>query len=514
MTIIDASQLPPMPIGADSERMTHTRLRRRILYGKWKEDLESRITSQIGSVRREVWGEPDLGANVLRAISAGNATLYDQPVTVRNHLVDTEEGEKRFALMLEEASLWPLMQRVQRDTVGMREMLVRMEISDKGRLRYRPAFPDLVQLEPHPDDPMDFVVYRELRQRRVDGRMGWFWDVFELHDDGSASHRVYANDVGKPDTRQEVTKKLGIVDYRYKYADGEPFIPATLYHAATTGQLWDAWEWREIVEITLNVGMLWSFWLHTVKDASWPQRYAANVILQGTRRDGHTEATARGAITTDPSTVLMLSIDPDGGNQSPQLGQWQPGGNPKELAESIAHYERRAAVYAGMAPSDITRQSGDPRSGYALAINKSSQREAQQRSTPTFSRSDRDLLRKSAALSNRWSEGNNGPPALPELGWRGHYTTIPLTPEERRALIDEVKELLGLRFIDRVEALRRLEGGGMTRAEAKRALRKVEKALAAEAPPAPPTPPSPPKPSEGEGDEEDDPDDQEGGDDG
>lgn len=75
---------PPPPLGPESGRVAHTRLRRRILYGEWEDDLLRRMEKLIGSVRREAWGKPDMSANVLRSITVQFATLYDRPPEIAN----------------------------------------------------------------------------------------------------------------------------------------------------------------------------------------------------------------------------------------------------------------------------------------------------------------------------------------------------------------------------------------------------------------------------------------------
>lgn len=316
------------------------------------------------------------------------------------------------------------MQRVQRDTLGLREMLLRIEVSDGGTLRYRPVFPDLAQVKPHPDDPMRMQSFAELRRRKVGTEWRWLWDVFELSDDGEASYRVLGDRNGEPDRGTDLSPEvLGGAkageDYRFRYEDGTPFIPAVMYHAAVTGKLWDPFEWCEVVEATLNVGVLWSFWAHVVRDASWPQRYGLGVTVAGASAVGGGQ-TRRREVVTDPASVVMFEPLPNFEGQ-PSLGQFDPGGDPVAIAESVAAYERRVIAFIGMSPSDIHRVSGDPRSGYALAITRDAQREHQTRLEPAFSRSDRETLRKSAALWNRWAEGAELPDRLAERGWRARY---------------------------------------------------------------------------------------------
>jgi hypothetical protein len=93
----------------------------------------------------------------------------------------------------------------------------------------------------------------------------------------------------------------------------------------------------------------------------------------------------------------------------------------------------RVALSAGLSPSDISRQSGDARSGYALAVSKSGQREAQKKFAPVFRMGDEELLAKTAMLSNRFLGTN-----IAEDGYRVSYHSMPLTPEEMRAQREDI----------------------------------------------------------------------------
>ena len=83
--------IPPMPHDpAEAARWEHTRLRRRMLYGAWREDLDRRIALAIGAVRREAWGIPDLSSNVFRSSMTSMAVLYE-----RNTLELKSDGHTR-----------------------------------------------------------------------------------------------------------------------------------------------------------------------------------------------------------------------------------------------------------------------------------------------------------------------------------------------------------------------------------------------------------------------------------
>lgn len=481
---------PPRPTDTEtSERWDHTRLRRRILYGKWEADLTTRMRALVGTVRQEAWGKPDMSANPFRALCAQLATLYDRPPKT-SHADDTS-GEAAEALdeALEDAGLWSLMQRVQRDTIGLREMIVRVDTDADGELVFLPAYPDLVRIVMDPRRPRQMQRYEEAQYKPLDPEdpssdHRWVWEVIEIID-GVGRRRFALDKDGRPSTDADADVSSVYLEvegaaaprggqtgeaYPYLWADGTPFIPAVLYHAAVTGCVWDTYEAQEAVEATLNVGVYWSFWGHILKTSSWPQRYAAGVRVAGTDQTGGQGA--RTEMVTDPATVVFFDPIQTFEGQ-PVIGQWKAGGDPVAIAGSIASYERRIIAYLGISPSDLHRVSGDPRSGYAIAITKEAQRESSRRLQPSYQRSDRVLMSYAAALLNRWAETQTASlPTLPEKGWRTKYEGIPLSAEERRALREEAREMFDQGLIDKVDFLARIEG--LSREEARRRLAAIE----------------------------------------
>lgn len=455
---------------ADLPRWEETSRRWRMLYGCWRDDLMERLRLQIGNVRREAWGEPDLSSNVFRASVTALAVLYDRPPRV---------PDPAFAEVLRRAGLWSLMQRVQRDSLGMREVFVRVDVGGAG-LTYSIVPPHRTCCEPMPDDLGRPGMVAQAVLRVVGGAQAWTWDVFDVRDPVRPSYRVLSSD-GKTDLSAEVltiggeqAPAGGLVGeaYPYRYATGQPFLPFVLYHAANTGYLFDPFELRELVDGSLNCAVLWTFFGHCVRDASWPQRWTLNARIPGleietdtTTADGSGQ-TSRAAIVTDPSTVLELETNEESGTPG-QAGQWGPGSDPAELQEAVGLYERRVAGYAGISPADIQRVAGDPRSGYALAISRDGQRSAQGRFEPSFRLGDEELLSISAALLNR-STGTT----YAETGAGLVYDAIPASPEEQQAEREHLLELLAQGLIDRVAVYRRLNPG-TTEADAAAALLKI-----------------------------------------
>ena len=456
---------PPIPKNEeDARRWEHTRLRRRMLYGEWEKDLDQRLRQQIGNVRKEAWGSPDLSSNVFRSVVSQLAVQYDVWPTIGH-----DDGAAELTAAIEQAGLFPLLSRVQRDCLGLREMFVRVDVAGDGGLTFRPVFPDLVVAESHPDRPAEPVVLKEARLRNdpVSGRSVWCWDICDISNTSEPSFKIVSQDgsdltesfTGIPDLSGE--------NYPYRRSNNQPFIPYAVYHASETACLWDAFEAQELVQGSLTCAVLWSFYAHAVRSASWPQRYAVSVEVPNLNHvDSENGGVGRSAIVTDPATVLMLKGAEDGVGQ-PMIGQWASGADPEVLQKSIVAYERRLASFAGLTGSDILRQSGDPRSGYAISVSRSAQREAQRRWEPQFRAGDLRLLTISAALLNR-AHGAD----LPETGYRIGYAGIPLSPEEIKGQREQITTMLQLGLMDKVDAYQSIHAG-TSRPDAMKALAEI-----------------------------------------
>lgn len=420
-----------------------------MLYGSWDQDLQARLRAQIGDIRREAWGI-DMSSNILRVVCTGLSSLYSKWPTISH-----DAGDLTVSAAIEESGLFNLMARVQRDTLGLREMLVRVEITADNRLTYRPVFPDLVIAASHPDDPGQPVKIKESRQRLNPhtGKYAWCWDECDISNPDQPVYRILAAD-GSDVTKQYlgVDAMIG-ADYPYKYADGRPFVPYTIYHAAETATLWDTYEWRELVEGSLSAAVFYCMLAHSYRQSSWPQRYMIGLQAPGAGYvDEDGDGAGRTAIVTDPATVLVLQPSEDMAGQ-PTVGQWQAGADCQKLQETALAYERRIASYAGIR-GDLIRQSGDPRSGYALSVSRAAQREGQGAYEPMFRQGDLRLISISAAMLNR-ATGS----ALPESGYHITYAGIPLSPEEMRAQRDHLTKMLELGLMDKAEAYQQLHPG-------------------------------------------------------
>ena len=131
-------------------------------------------------------------------------------------------------------------------------------------------------------------------------------------------------------------------------------------------------------------------------------------------------------------------------------------------------YERRAAAAFNIS-ANMLRSSGDPRSGYALSIDKSGKREAQRSFAPVFRLFDEEFIAKTAAMSNRLLGTN-----LPEKGYRIKYAPIPLSPSEMDALRKDIMEKMSAGLLSKVDAYIMLNPD-CDREEAAREIERIKK---------------------------------------
>lgn len=414
---------------------------------QWRPHLSERVRKAVGSIRKEAWGELDLSSNVFRSSCVAVAVLYDRSPTVDH----TDQAGEELGRLVASSGRWSLMQRVQRETIAYREMLLCCSASVRpdGSLEVqdRPVTPDLVEIEAKSDDPSTPYVIREWRPREYLGQWVWTRDVWSLADGGS--YRIYVNDLDVTDyyvSNGNLPQRFEGETYPYKKADGTPVLPYGLWHGAVTGQIWDPFELGELVDGSLQCAVYWTFYGHVMLNCSWPQRYGINARAAGVSSDGTVDK-----VITDPSTVAMFEVVEESGGQ-PIIGQWQPGADPQVMADAISVYERRVAAYAGISPSDVQRVAGDPRSGFAIALNREAQREAQRRYEPVFRPSDEHYLSVTAVVCN----AALGTKLFPEDGYRVTYAGLPASPEERQAEREHIEKLLSMGLMDSVTAYRQL----------------------------------------------------------
>lgn len=455
--MLDFDPKPAAPTMETNERWEFNSLQVRMLRGQWQDDLELELAKHVSRERRASWGISDMSSNVFKATSKSLSALYNEPPMIG---VDASRDQMEGFLgddgLIYKSGLWAMMQSFQMFTIGCREMFMRVDISDSNGLLFRPVTPDLIYCESSSGDPnrLKFLYELRLRQNPQTKDAMWTADVFDLRDIKNPKMKImevksnggFGDDLTKEYLENEMTGD----NYPFRFDDGSPVIPYSIYHAEITGKLFNCFENAEVVYGSLTAAALYTYWLHLTRDTGFPQRYIAGLQLAGLNVRDTDTAAKRAAISTDPASILVFTQDPDNIGQ-PMIGQFQPGGDPSSVLEAVIQYERKVAQMAGINPGDIERLSGDPRSGYAIAISKESMREAQARYKPSFERGDQMTLSLAAMMANRFLGYK-----LPEKGYKIRYARIGLSIEEKREQRADIKEKLASNLIAPIDAMMEL----------------------------------------------------------
>jgi hypothetical protein len=461
------------------------------LYGEHYDDVIKRMALQLHDVRREAWGHPDMASNPFKAVWTALSTLYDRAPTVTLRGADaSDEAAGYIPELAESEGLWQLMARAQRDCLALRELyiFVSVSIGDDGEPVpvYEPVYPDMVVAYDDPANPGVPVEIFRAREREVpddDGgaRLEWLWDHYSVRDPDAPVYRILRAE--SAEDHVDVSALFGVNGWPDEWRDARdrPVLPGVLYHAAQTPYVYDPYQTRELVEGTLNVAVLRTFVAHVARNSAWRQRYSVDVVPAGAGiADENRDGKSRMSVVADPATIIrFLATDRDGAN--PQVGTFDVPVVPAELWAYIEGYERKLLAEAGINPADAMAMKGDPRSGYALAVSRDSQREAQRRYEPQFRRGDQAVLGLTAMMVNRLLGTD-----YPETGYRVTYHGVPQSASERAALRQHLLELLDAGLIDPVSAYKQLHPG-MTDATAIAELQRIRAQRAALQDPPPPT---------------------------
>ena len=229
---------PTAPTPFDNQRWQENGLRRRLLQGLWRPDLEDALLEHLPSDRREAWGPCDMSSNPLEQITRQLAVLYEEaPIVTHKDEIDISAllGTDGF---ITRAGLWPLMQRVQQMTLAIRETILRIDVIPHVQgttprhagINYRLVYPDYVYIETSNDAPDIPIKYQELRLRDIDGQPTWTWDVLDITDVNKPMFGMFiAEKDGKlgRDVSLEVMGHATHIGEDYPYIDNEgmPFLP-------------------------------------------------------------------------------------------------------------------------------------------------------------------------------------------------------------------------------------------------------------------------------------------------
>lgn len=441
--------IPDRPTPAemeDASRWRLTALRERMLLGDWYSDLTEELGQFLAPEVLARMTHPDVTRNALKSFSEQSNVLYSSAPM-------TSAGAADLA-PITPTELWPLRQRGNLLTIGLRDSYMRCDWYTGTGIAYRVVSPSYVCAWATPEVPTQPVVVKELRLRTATGEKEarWVWETWDTRDPLAPVFTIEREDVDR------ASGKRGLVDVTALYYDvskGYPYVrsglgvmPYVAYHPEITDQLWHWNERRELVDGTLKVGCLWTMWLHGCRDCAHPQRV-------GTDLDAPSAVTTDGLrpvdkIALDQSSILMLrSIAGRNGS----VTTLAPGMDPKTQAEAILAYEAGLAQQAGMSAADVQVGGTSGMSGWAITVSRDGQRRVWAAQEPAARMSDRLLLATAAKISNAY-----GGTSLPEAAADYSITYAPVgrTGEEIKAEIAEVESLESAGYIGPIDAVRRI----------------------------------------------------------
>ena len=426
---------PPLPSDpTEARRVEHSRDRRKVLYSMHRDLVERRVSEAVGTTRSRAWKIVDMTSNPAWYVTSQLAALYREIPEVL-----PPEGAEDTAAAIAEAGYWQLAQRVQRDTIGMNDTFVRVDIDkDTNEPAFRLVPPDLVEVVASPLFPSQPLAMRE-----------WIVDP----DDCCKWVQLYTDprnltyqclDENKTDVTLRVLGQPSFSGELYPFfVNGKPVLPYVAYHSAETGYAMDPYTGREVFEGAIQLGMYYSFFGHILRNAAWGQRWVLGAEPVGGDVD---EAGRRKDVVADPATLLVLrQLDEQGGQA--QVGQFSPPVDPDRILASVERYEQRLVEMA-LSTVGVSRRDSDVRSAMSLAVSRESQREAQRAYEPVFRRSDIRLLKLVAGLRGE-----------PTEGWRINYRSLPRDPAELAAELARMQGLIGSGLLDKVEAYKQLHPG-------------------------------------------------------
>jgi hypothetical protein len=446
----------------ESRRWAEVERRRRILSGDWKDLLKKAAQRRLGRKRLRGIGELEVAQNALEYLCRELSVLYEYEPGVNNPRPgDIATLRTELRLM----NLWGILGEVQYFTLGLRNMLVRVDIEGEGeeaRAFARMVFPDHVHCDVAPTRPSQPQAVREWRLRTIEGAEGWYLDDLSIADSKNPFYRVWRHtgEGALIDVTKEVLGGEFSGDaYPYRDQEGKPLLPYVAYHARQPAQgFWRSFELSEVVEGTLSLAVCDGFVVHVMIDAGHPQRWAANVRVVGAEASND-DGGERQEIVTDPATLLMFESDTGDDERPPAqilVGQFQPGGDPEMLNRTLEARKAALVTAFGVPPGDLLRTSGEGGvSGVALALSNEGKRAAQRRSANVHRDSDQRLVRLIACLLNRF----RGTPAYAEWGYSISYTELPLSPQERLARQQEIDFQMARGLMSQLQAYRLLHPG-------------------------------------------------------
>lgn len=429
---------PQFP-SVDAARVAETWKRRVLLEEDWSQLLRDHMRAQLGHLRAQLAGEPDVSANILANGTEQTCSIYDQPPT-------SISGDKPLIDLMERGGWWETAGQHERYVRALRESLVFVGWDSANQLPYyRLVTPDMVTIDPSPTNPTRPGVVWEASLRPIPdspGELAWYWDRWTAD-----SFQIWTGD-----RKRDVTAQFGDPvnlnrAAELKDEDGRPILRWALYHAAGGGA--GIWRWAHNSEVsfgTLQVGLLWTAAVHGMLRASWDQRVILNGQVQGgeVSRVGGTEIRT---VTPDPTRIYSIK------GEGAAIAAWGASIDIEKAERFCRLYEARLAVHFGMSPADLVIESLNPASGASITVSQTGKRRLALREAPHFRRGDRELARITAAVARAHGV------ECSSAGWSARYPGVALTIDERARLSPTILAELSAGLLDRTAAYQELHPG-------------------------------------------------------
>ena len=445
---------------ADQERWEWTRLKLRMLSGLWDEDVVDRMKEYLSALRTEDIGEPAQALNLFDTVNQQLSVIYDTTPTVANKAL-TPEQEADFAVVLELAHWGGLAQRNNLYVNGLRESFIRVLWTDKGT-RLGLVTPDQIVLETVDGSPEDILTLRLAAS--YDDKPAWeVWNISE-------EEPTYYLETPTGEVIEGTTQAGD--EYQWQDDDG-PWVPFIKYRAQYTDRPFDARAQAQLVYGTLDVAVLWSDFFYVAMKAAWAQRYGIDVEPPSglVKR---TDAGKSNTVETSPTSILLMrSVEgKDGGTMS----QFSASASPKDMADAVLRYQSTVLTNLGISPADL-EMSLAAQSGIAIQLKRSAQRREATKALPNYELADQELMSMIARTENALNDDLGAP--FPVADWRLQYHLPELSSDERKALLEQEKELLALGLASPVDLLMAVRPHLKTREAAMEALLEIRAEVAA-----------------------------------
>lgn len=416
--------------GGSRTGIMETELRERLLEGIWHDDCRTEILRHFGPTRQSIIGVPDTSRNVTLRLAERFGVCH-QPVPLTTNL------DPALAKMIGDHSGFSTWMRYSSLVESLRQR--------NPELAAQHAMGAGVKTGPMPSTLAlllsnvqrywytcnecgvfvgagdDDIILRRCRPSNLRGiadperpgvplLLGWervhdwgsgpctTWSVWDIRKPDAPDFTVYAGakwgENGEP-TGEDVTRKVvDVGGYPWRWTQGDrreaPYIPIVLYHKGYPEALFDRDGGSELAQGTLTNAVLYSFCLHSFKDASWPDRNTRGMEVSGSEAADHEEPRA---VVSDPSVVHeWRDIDPE---RPGTQWEWKPGADVEMLFRTQRASEQ-ALEDQFMPPIDMSSTGGDP-----LAAREKADKERVDQLYPICRQYDSQVLEMCAATGNR-----------------------------------------------------------------------------------------------------------------